>query len=56
MIIKVMLKKMINYNNLYWFMKIYYGKAVYGKEEVKASLDVLKKNLYPLLTDRQLKS
>ena len=24
-------------------MKIYYGKAVYGKEEVQASLNVLRK-------------
>ena len=36
-------------------MKIYYGKAVYGREEIQASINVLKRNLYHLLTDHQLK-
>jgi len=30
-------------------MKIYYGKAVYGKEEIKASLNVLKQKSLSLI-------
>ena len=36
-------------------MKIYYGKAVYGKEEVKASLDVLKKKSLSLIDGPSVK-
>ncbi len=36
-------------------MKIYYGKAVYGKEEIKASLDVLKKKSLSLIDGPSVK-
>ena len=36
-------------------MKIYYGKAVYGKEEIKASLDVLKNKSLSLIDGKSVK-
>ena len=36
-------------------MKIYYGKAVYGKEEIKASLNVLKKKSLSLIDGPSVK-
>ena len=36
-------------------MKIYYGKAVYGKEEIKASLDVLKQKSLSLIDGKSVK-
>ena len=36
-------------------MKIYYGKAVYGKEEVQASLNVLKKKSLSLIDGPSVK-
>ena len=36
-------------------MKIYYGKAVYGKEEVQASINVLKKKSLSLIDGPSVK-
>ena len=36
-------------------MKIYYGKAVYGKEEIKASIDVLKNKSLSLIDGKSVK-
>ena len=36
-------------------MKIYYGKAVYGKEEVQASLNVLRKKSLSLIDGPSVK-